>query len=276
VARRRKKTGLLGNVSEEHITLACAVVLIILGVYTFIGDTQSIIGFQIFKYGDIVLWEYYKWILGPVSVMLWVFLLKEKDLHFNSYRAFGFLFFLVACASLVGWYDTNYDALLNLYPSLELVLGRIPFVFTGLVLLGISLFILFRISVLHLALWATALLPNASDLKASYSAERKLSKAKKEARTAKKATKKLTVEEKKMQKESTALEKQLEELRQEKEQLAKMKQPKQLHLEKQKDRKVEVKAKTSGGKISSLFWWWKAAASDKEDKKKEVPVLDIK
>jgi hypothetical protein len=43
-----------------------------------------------------------------------------------------------------------------------------------------------------------------------------------------------------MAKESNSIEKQIEELRKEKEQLAKMKQPAQLQLEKQKDRKVPV------------------------------------
>lgn len=116
-----------------------------------------------------------------------------------------------------------------------------------------SLYILFRFSVLHAGLHATKSLPKITDIKETYAAERKLAKAKKTQKLTKVQSAKISREEKKMQKESSALEKQLEELRKEKEQLAKMKQPKQLQLEKQKNRKVEVAGKSSGGKIASLF-----------------------
>lgn len=49
-----------------------------------------------------------------------------------------------------------------------------------------------------------------------------------------------------MEKESSELEKKLEELKREKEQIAKMKQPKQLQLEKQKDRKISVSGGNAG------------------------------
>lgn len=52
--------------------------------------------------------------------------------------------------------------------------------------------------------------------------------------------------EKKLEKEASELEKKLEELRREKEQLAKMKQPKQLELQKQTNRKVSVSDTGSG------------------------------
>jgi len=272
VARRKKKTGLLSNIPDDYKTYWFALVLLFLWALTLIGDTKSIVGYSLFEYGTMFFWEYYKWILGPVSVALSIFLFKEKDLHFNSYRAFGLLFFLISVTSILGWYNADYSGIFNLYPNLELVLGRTPFIFSALILLITSLYILFRISVLHIALGATSALPTLSDIKENYSADRKLSHAKSAAKSAKTASKRMSAEEKKMQKESTALEKQLEELRQEKEQLAKMKQPKQLHLEKQKNRKVEVSGKSTGWKISSLFGWTK---KENPKEKTEVPVTNF-
>jgi len=174
-----------------------------------------------------------------------VFLFKEKDLHFNSYRAFGLLFFYVSATTLVGWYDADYQALFNLYPELENVLGRMPLLFSALILLSASLYILFRYSVLSTALGATALVPTFAELKDNYSKDKKISKLKKDSKSVATKAKRLTAEEKKMQKEASTIEKQMEELRREKEALAKMKQPKQLQLEKQKNRKVAVSGKSS-------------------------------
>lgn len=103
-----------------------------------------------------------------------------------------------------------------------------------------SLFILFRFSVVHATIGATKNLPSVSDIKSSYTAEKKITQTKKAEKAAKLAERKSKVEEKKLAKEASSLEKQMEELRKEKEALAKMKQPKQLQLEKQKERKVAV------------------------------------
>ncbi len=92
------------------------------------------------------------------------------------------------------------------------------------------------------------------------------------AKSAGAASKKVTAEEKKMAKESSQLEKQLAELKREKEALAKLKQPKQLQLEKQQNRKVEVAGKSSGGKISSLFGSKSEAPAET---KKDVPVTNF-
>jgi hypothetical protein len=217
-----------------------------LGIITFIGDTQSILGYNLFKYLSKAFGEYYIWIFSPVLIAFSVFLFKEKDLHFNSYRAFGLLFFYVSATTLFGWYNTEYIAIFNLYPELEKVLGRMPLLFSALILLSASLYILFRYSVLSIALGATALVPSFAELKDSYSKDKKISKLKKESKSVATKARRLTAEEKKMQKESTTIEKQMEELRREKEQLAKMKQPKQLQLEKQKNRTVTVSGKSAG------------------------------
>lgn len=216
-------------------------------------DTKSIIGFQLFTQLSRAFGAYYVWIFSPVLILLSVFLLKEKNLYFNTYRAFGLLFFYVSTTTLIGWYITDYEAIFNLYPSLENVLGRMPLLFCNIILLSLSLYILFRFSVLHASIHATKSLPKITDITETYKVEKKLAKAKKTEKYAQSKSKKLHQEEKKIAQESSQLEKQLEALRQEKEQLAKMKQPKQLKLEKQKNRKIEVTGKSSGGKIASLF-----------------------
>ncbi len=122
---------------------------------------------------------------------------------------------------------------------------------------------------MHHALDTAKVLPTFNDLKESYASEKKLTKAQRETKWAQLKTKRLSAEEKKISKDSSSLERQLEELRKEKEQLARMRQPKQLQLEKQRDRKVSVAGGNSWGAISSLFW------SKKEINpagKSEVPV----
>ncbi|MCD5375407.1 DNA translocase FtsK [Candidatus Gracilibacteria bacterium] len=272
---RRKKGGILANIPQDYKTAGFALVFLFLGIITFIGDTQSILGYNLFKYLSKAFGEFYIWIFSPVLIAFSVFLFKEKDLHFNSYRAFGLLFFYVSATTLVGWYDTNYIALFNLYPELENVLGRMPLLFSALILLSASLYILFRYSVLSTALGATALMPSFAELKDSYSKDKKASKLKHESKSVATKAKKLTAEEKKMQKEASTIEKQMEELRKEKEALAKMKQPKQLQLEKQKNRKVAVSGKSNGGKISSLFGGNKDEVVENNSTKKDVPVTNF-
>lgn len=271
----RRKKWFLESIPQEYKTASFALFFLFIGIITFIGDTQSIVGYHLFSTLTKAFGEYYIWVFSPVLIALAIFLFKEKNLHFNSYRAFGLLFFYVSVTTLIGWYDPSYVAIFNLYPQLENVLGRMPLMVCFLVVFFVSLYILFRYSVLSTALWATQYIPSMSDIKESYSKDKQISKLKKQSKAVKTTSKRLTAEEKKIQKESTQLEKQLEELRKEKEALAKMKQPKQLQLEKQKNRKVNVTGDKSGGKISSLFWNTKASAADSNTTKKEVPVTNF-
>ncbi len=238
------------------------------------GDTQSILGFYLFEYLTKAFWEYYIWVFSPILIALWLTLFKEKDLHFNYYRAFGLLFFYVAVVTIIWWFKTDYVALFNLYPTLVNVLGRVPLLFTGFLLFFASIYILFRVSIIHVALSMSNGLPTLADIKESYAAEKKLTKAKQMSSSNKTQTKKSLAEEKRLAKEANSIEKQMEELRREKEQLAKMKQPAQLQLEKQKDRKVPVSWASQWGKIASLFGGNKADESP-DTLKKEVAVTNF-
>ncbi len=258
----RRKKWFLESIPPEYKTSAFALLFLFLGVITMIWDTKSILGFQLFKTLSQAFWEYYIWIFSPVLIGLSIFLFKERNLHFNSYRAFGLLFFYVSTTTLLGWYIKDYNAVFNFYPYLENILGRNPLFFSFLIMFFTSLYMLFRFSIVHSALWATKVLPSFSDIKESYTIEKKNLKAKNKSRLTKAQERKLVAEEKKIQKENTSLEKKIEELRKEKESLAKMKQAKWLQLQKQKNRKVQV----SRG-ISSLFW-----SKENQKGKMEVPV----
>ena len=265
----RRKKSLLSSIPQEYKTWAFALAFLFLGIMVILGDDDALIGQYISEYFSLLFWTYYVWISAPVMIALGFFLFKEKNLHFTGYRAFGLLFFYVSVTTLIGWYTKDYQAALNLYPQLVDVLGRNPLGLSFLLLFFVSLYILFRFSVVHSALWAATVLPTLWDIKESFAQEKQISKLKREAKTVKTKAKKITKEEKKMEKESSELEKKLEELKREKEQIAKMKQPKQLQLEKQKDRKISVSGGNAGWKISSLFWGGKASA---QDGKIEVPV----
>jgi hypothetical protein len=212
-----------------------------LGIITLIGDTKSQLGFFLFDTLTNIFGLYYIWVFSPVLIILSIFLFKEKSLHFNSYRAFGLLFFYISITTLLGWYFIDYTAYLNLYPTLENILGRNPLFFSFILLFFISLYILFRFSIVHATLDITQkTLPNIKNIKDNFSADKKYTQAKRLEKSTQSAGKRVTAEEKKIAKESSHLDKQLEELKKEKEALAKMKQPKQLQLEKQQNRKVEV------------------------------------
>jgi Skp family chaperone for outer membrane proteins len=260
VAKRKKN--LLASIPQEYKTMAFALLFLFLGIITLIGDTKSVIGFEMFKILSQAFGDFYKWIFAPVLILLGLFLFKEKTLHFNTYRATGLLFFYVSSTTLIGWYDRDYQALFNVYLSLENILGRTPLFFCFLVLFFASLFILFRFSVVHHAIQAGKSLPNLANIKESYGAEKQISKLKREAREVESKAHKIEREEKHMKRESEDLEKKLEELRKEKEMLAKMKQPKQLQLERQADRKVSV-AQSATGAISSLFGNKETSTSEK-------------
>ena len=44
----KKKKGLLESIPQEYKTSAFALIFLFLGIITFIGDTKSIVGFQLF------------------------------------------------------------------------------------------------------------------------------------------------------------------------------------------------------------------------------------
>jgi len=235
-----RKKSLLAKIPRDYYTGFFALVFLFFGIVTFIGDTQSIFGFYLYTTLSKAFGAYYVWIFSPVLIALAIFLFKEKNLHFNSYRAFGLLFFYIALTTLIGWFEPSYVAVFNLYPTLVNILGRNPILFSFLILFFVSLYILFRFSVVHAAANVAKSAPNLSDLRDSFASEKQAIKTKREKYDIAREGKKVLKEEKKVEKESKELEVMLEELRREKEQLAKMKQPKKL----QQSQKVPIEKKS--------------------------------
>jgi hypothetical protein len=66
--------------------------------------------------------EYYRWIVSPVLIGISIFLFKERDLHFDTTRALGILFYLFSVTTLIGLV-TDYTAAFNLAPSLLPYIG---------------------------------------------------------------------------------------------------------------------------------------------------------
>ena len=256
-----RKKSLLSKISPEHKTAFFALIFMLAGILTFVAEPNTdpsqaaYLDLQT-RFANTLLQlfgENYKFLFGPVAIVLSVFLFKEKGLHFNGYRAFWLMFFLISATTLLGGYtlrsdQSNYQAVFNLYPTLVTQLWAEAVVLVFVLLLFASLYILFRFSVLHATIKASKMAPSLSELKDSFVAERQASSLRKESRSLKSQSKRIEKEAKQMDKESRDLEKQLEELKREKEQLAKMKQPKQ--IKKATDKKVSV-SKTGG--IGSLF-----------------------
>lgn len=242
MARRKS---LISKIPQDYYTGAFALVFIFFGIVAFIGDTQSIFGFYLYTTLSKAFGTYYVWIFSPVLIALAVFLFKEKNLQFNSYRAFGLLFYYISLTTLVGWFRPDYIAAFNLYPTLENILGRNPALFSFLILFFLSLYILFRFSVVHAAANVAKSAPNLSDLRDSFVNEKQAVKLKKEKYAIAREGKKVLKEEKKVEKESHELEKMLDELKREKEMLAKMKQPKKL----QESQKVTIEKKSGFGNL---------------------------
>ncbi|MCH8518237.1 hypothetical protein LAT59_00525 [Candidatus Gracilibacteria bacterium] len=271
MARRKKSP--LTKLSQEHINMLVALTGIFLALITLIGDTQSLIGFYTFDILSKTFGEYYKLVFSPVLILLGIKLFTEKTLHFNSYRAFGLLFYFLSLTTILGVFFHPYEAYFNLYDTLIPLLGKATLLACSIGLWFASLYILFRFSVVHATMRSTQVLPRFSDIKESFKVEKELAKVRKEQRSVQKTGKTQTRVEKKLEKEASDLEKKLEELRREKEQLAKMKQPKQLELQKQTQRKVSVSegSSSSSSGIASLF----TKKSPETDGKTQVPITNF-
>ena len=233
---KKKKTG---GLSPENKTYIFAILLCIIGVLMLITDTKSVFWYQLFSLSQTLFWEYYKIIFPPVSILLAIFLFKNRDLLFNTLRALALFAYLISFTTLI-WFFTNYTAIFNTYPALENLLGKSAtgFIF-GLTFVA-SILIIFKISFHEII----DFIHNISE------------KIEKKPLKTQAKTKYNTKREKAVDKKEAELEKMKEELRKEKEQLAKSKQkqqlklsdaPKKINIEKPKKWKITI----IGGKRKS-------------------------
>ncbi len=181
-------------------------------------------------------WEYYKWIFSPIVIILSIFLFKEKTLHFNLYRAFWLVFYFISIVTIIWFFNVNYIAIFNLFPILENVLWWTSTLFTFLILLFTSIFILFRFSIFTLF----KLFPTPRDIKNTIIKEKKIITI----RNTKKTSSKKEIE----------LQKMLEKVRKEKEALQSTRNKNQLKNFdiKTNRRKIKIEKRNP---LSSIFWW---------------------
>ncbi|QFR39213.1 DNA translocase FtsK [Candidatus Gracilibacteria bacterium 28_42_T64] len=247
----RKKT--VPKLNPDIKKYIFATIFLFLSILVLLADTKSVVGFHIFNILTILFGEYYQFLFSPVTLLLSIFLFKEKDLDFNIYRGFGLLFFFFSITTIIGFFIGNYQAAFNLYPILVDIIGRnsLLLLFIGLFIL--SLIILFRFSPIHFTKKMVSLSPSVSDIKNTIKKEKIIKNIPR------------TKSETKLNNKKKELDEMMEELKREKESLRKEKKTKQLNLsDAPKKIKIEKKAPS---KIGALF--------SKTEKKSEEKIQTI-
>ncbi len=226
------------KLNDEHRNAIFAILFLFLWIVAILADTGSIFWAYLFQILATLFGDYYKYIFSPVLILLAIFLFKEKDLHFNIYRAFGLLFFFVSITTTIWFFITDYNASFNLYQSLEIILWRNTLFLSFFLLFIISLVILFRFSPTKFTKSVVSAAPKMRDLTNSIKKERSYAtknniKIKKES---------------KIDLKKKEIEDMLLKLKEEKAMLAKSKRDKQLNLS-DAPKKIKVEKKRS------TIWW---------------------
>lgn len=233
------------KVSTSLKDIVFASLFLLFGIAVLSIDRQTIVGDMLFKTLNAGFWEYYKWIVSSVFIGASIFLFKEKDLHFDSTRALGILFFLFSVTTLLGLIK-DYPAAFNLTPVLLPYIGTMTTALGFFVLFVFSLVILFRFSPLNFTQTvANGLKSGVSDMKESL--------VKQETIQTKKASKTAKVDKRQME-----LDEMKAQLAAEKKALALAKQKKAKIVT---SKKVPIEKKT---KLGSIFGKWDI---DKDDNK---------
>ncbi len=247
----RKKT--VPKLNPDIKKYIFATIFLFLSILVLLADTKSVVWFHIFNILTILFWEYYQFLFSPVTLLLSIFLFKEKDLDFNIYRWFWLLFFFFSITTIIWFFIWNYQAAFNLYPILVDIIWRnsLLLLFIGLFIL--SLIILFRFSPIHFTKKMVSLSPSVSDIKNTIKKEKIIKNIPR------------TKSETKLNNKKKELDEMMEELKREKESLRKEKKTKQLNLsDAPKKIKIEKKAPS---KIWALF--------SKTEKKSEEKIQTI-
>jgi len=245
---RKKTTKSKKGLSNEIKKYTYASILLFFWIMALIIDSKSFLGSYYLDFLYKLFWEYYKWIFSSAFIWFAIMLFKEKDLEFDSYRFLWLLFYLVSLTTIIGFFDKEYKAAFNIYPTAEIWIWWLAVLFTAFVLFIFSLIILFQFSPISFIQKLFNLVPDVSNLKENIVKDKQ--KIVWELKTIKSNKK-----EEKVDKEKEKLEKMLEQLRKEKEALIKAKQPKQLSL-KNAPKKIKVEEK-----------WWLSSLFKKEEKK---------
>ncbi len=123
------------------------VIFIFIWSVSFLADNSSTLWIYLTKWLTYLLWEYYKIIFSPAIILFWFLLFKNwLNFYFNIYRVFWFLFYFSSIITIIGYFNTEYKAIFNLYPILKWFLWAEATLLGFFILFIISLVILFRFS----------------------------------------------------------------------------------------------------------------------------------
>ena len=229
-------------------------IFIFFWVLAIITDTKATFGYYIYQTLDILFWEYYKLIFSPVLLLLSFFLIKDKDLEFNTYRLVWLIIYFSSITTLI-WFlytDYPYTAYFNMYDTTANLLWRWATGFSFLLLFISSLVILFRFNPIKFVQNIIEKISESNSLKLK---NKKTTNTKQNIQSEKKEVKIL--------KKQRELDEMMQKLQEEKKQLSKAKQNKQLNLN-DAPKKIKVEKKKPW-----VIWW---LFNKKNNKKDEISI----
>lgn len=137
-------------------------------VVILMNETNSIFWAFLFSSFSELFWEYYKWVFSPVAVIFALYLFKDNELHFDMYRLIWVLLYLSSISTIIGYFKTDYNAVFNLLPLLEISMWRNTTFFLFFIGFVFSLVILFKFSPIHFTKKVVSTLPKVSEIKESF------------------------------------------------------------------------------------------------------------
>ncbi|MDD3302986.1 MAG: DNA translocase FtsK [Candidatus Gracilibacteria bacterium] len=240
------------------------IIFLILGASTAFADTNSVFGNYLSTSFIYLFGEYFKLIVSPAFLMFSFLLFKNGiTFNFNIYRVFGFLFYFSSICTIIGYF-TEYQAVFNIYNTVNGFLGVKTTLLAFFTLFIISLVILFRFSPKTFIKKAVSMKPDLSKLKTNITKE--VVKDVKEIKEEFKKTKK----EGEIEKKKKELDDALALLKKEKEAIANKQQ--KIPLEKEFPKKIAIeKVEKIGESITDFF----AGKKDKKTEDKEFHEPDF-
>lgn len=248
VPRPRKKTPAKKkqNFFITHKNYVYASIFILIWLLTLIVEENTAL-YNIFELAFWKLfWEYYRWIFSPVILLLWFFLIKEKDLEFNLYRFFWLLMYFISLSTFIWAINYEYLAWFNLYLEMEPLVWKSAVFLISFAIFIVSLMILFRFSPIGFTKKV------ASSTSVLWELKDTLKKEKESIKSLKSNSLKKEVSDKQVDKKQAEYEKMLADLQKEKQELALQKQKAAQLKISEAPKKIEIKEKPLE-KLSNIF-----------------------
>ncbi|MDD2565380.1 MAG: DNA translocase FtsK [Candidatus Gracilibacteria bacterium] len=145
MAKNKKKSNTRPRFSQEFRNIFAGVALVFLGVLTFFGTADSVIGSVLGSMLSSMFGEYYRVIFAPVLIILGV-LISIHKLQWNNTRLVGLLLFWLSSDSFIGFFSGVGTGFFDFSGDFEKFIGRTPSLFFVIGMILLSVYLLFRIS----------------------------------------------------------------------------------------------------------------------------------